>query len=300
METAELKALCAVVEKGSFTLAAQELNTPKSAVSQRVSKLEGKLGTPLLARTTRRVHLTEAGQLFYNRARLILEEMHDAAQQVSQLSVEPSGVLRVSLVPDLGEYILENVFSVYNLKFPQVRLDIDVSRRVVDLTADRFDLALRVGIPTDQNLVARKIGQVRFGLYASAQYLKNHEEVKNPTQLSQHSCLSFNIIEWATEWTLEQLGSPQEPPALVPLRRTVKSNSLFFLQRMALSHQGIALLPTFLENCEPAFQGLQRVLPSWTSPGGMVYLVTAPRPFLTAKVKCFLDLYEQHAPEFHS
>src|SRR3954468_1318017 len=191
-----------VVELQSFTAAAKQLGLPKSSVSRTLSRLEDELGVRLLQRTTRKLHLTEAGQAYYERARVALTGLEEAASAATNLSAEPRGTVRLSAPADVGILNLGELVARFVRKYPLVHVEISFSSRFVDLVAEGFDLALRAGKMADSSLVARKIGSDALGIYASANYLRRRGRPKTLADLADHDCVLFHGTNGKSEWHL--------------------------------------------------------------------------------------------------
>ncbi|HRE16405.1 MAG TPA: LysR family transcriptional regulator, partial [Rhodocyclaceae bacterium] len=210
-----------VVESGSFSKAAERVGLPKSTLSRRLSQLETQLGERLLTRSTRRLAITDFGERLLEHARRLVEEAEAADAMVLHRQEVPSGTLRVSLPPDFDELELPAVLMQYAAAYPQVRLELDLSPRRVDLLAERFDLAVRVAarLPDDNTLVARKLCTLGNGLYASPAYLARYGSPEHPEQLVKHVGLSMisgagAVLPWRlTRGSESWEGKPAGPIA---------------------------------------------------------------------------------------
>jgi DNA-binding transcriptional LysR family regulator len=182
-----------VMEAGSFSRAAERMDLPKSTVSRRITQLETALGERLLMRTTRRLTITDFGERILDHARRLLEETEAASALAQHRQATPRGVLRASLLPDFVELDLTSLCLQYAARYPEVRLELDLSPRRVDLLVERYDLAVRAAsrLPDDNTLVARKLHEMRLGLYASPAYLARYGEPETPEDLKKHVCLSL-------------------------------------------------------------------------------------------------------------
>src|SRR5450432_3748982 len=180
-----------VVELESFTAAAKQLGLPKSSVSRTVTRLEEDLGVRLLQRTTRTLHLTEAGHAYYERARVALTGLEEAASAATDMSTVPRGVVRVTAPGDLGVLNLADIVWRFSRAYPLVHIELSLSSRFVDLVAEGFDLAVRAGKLTDSTLIARKIGSDSLGIFAAQSYLKRRGRPKAFSALTEHDCVLF-------------------------------------------------------------------------------------------------------------
>src|SRR6185369_6489447 len=186
----QVTAFVRVMESGSFTGAARELGLPKSSVSRRVSALETSLRVRLLQRSTRQLVLTEAGRLYFERARAALRGLSDASLAVTDLSHEIAGPIRFTAGGD-NTGLIANLLAEFLARYPKVQIDVVLTPRRVDLVAEGFDLALRAGPLVDSALVARRLGRSELGLYASRAYLRRAGRPTRLAELARHRCILF-------------------------------------------------------------------------------------------------------------
>ncbi len=238
----DLAAFVAVVEDGSFSGAAGRLGLTKSTVSKRVSRLEERLSTRLLRRTTRALHLTDAGARFFKRAQEILETLREAEAEVRASQVEVRGRLRVSAPVSLGLSHLTSVVVALASAHPQLEVEFDLSDRQVDLIAEGYDLAIRVGPMHDSSLIAQKLAEVPFQVVASPAYLSANGRPRRPEQLEAHVCLRYRYQATGSNWVFERSGEPLKVAVQGPLL----SNHGDVLAEAAVRGLGIALLPRFI------------------------------------------------------
>src|SRR5262252_4308637 len=184
-----VSAFVRVVEDGSFTAAAQKLGLPKSSVSRRVTALERALRVRLLQRSTRKLVLTEAGRLYFDRARASLGGLADAGAAVTDLSSEIAGPIRLTAGGNSG--LLAKLVSEFVTRYPNVQIDVVLTPRRVDLVAEGFDLALRAGPLVDSALIARRLGRIEHGLFASQAYLRKHGRPRTLADLAKHRFVLF-------------------------------------------------------------------------------------------------------------
>ena len=184
-----IEAFVKIADLGSFAAAARELNISPSAVSKLVSKTEEELGTRLLNRNTRGLSLTQEGMMFLERSRVILDELTSAKEELSSISGEPRGKLRVSM-PNMPSFFLP-VISRFMARYPAVTLEVDLSDRLVDVVDEGFDVVIRVGQLSDSRLTARSLGSCAMNLVASPDYLKRYGVPGSVEDLSSHSCIQY-------------------------------------------------------------------------------------------------------------
>lgn len=284
MDLDDVRIFTKVAEFGSFTKAAAWLKMPKSTVSRRVSQLEEDLNARLLQRTTRKLSLTYAGEIYFRRAARLVEELHQAELAVQELQDEPRGVLRITAPGDLGG-MLSQLIVAFQADYPLVQLAILSTARKVDLVAEGVDLALRAGKLEDSTLVSRKLFDTHFGLFASDSYLKEHGSPCSPHALSDHRCLTFGVKGPKSTWHL--LGPSGEER--IEVTGTACSDDLLLLRSLARLGHGVALLPFVAGQGEEPNRGLKRILPEYHSPAGGAYLVYPSSKHLSPKVRAFID-----------
>ena len=278
-----------IMDAGSFSKAAERTGLPKSTLSRRITALESKLGERLLTRSTRRLAITEFGERILDHARRLLEETEAASAMALHRQGTPRGVLRVSMPPDFRELDLTPLLLQYAASYPEVRLELDLSPRRVDLLAERFDLAVRAAsrLPDDGTLVARKLCDMPNGLYASPAYLKRYGMPASPPELLDH--VGLRLIGGNGEplpWRLSRGEETWEGLPNGPL--AVNSPSL---QRDLAAHgMGIVALDQRFA-AKMLEQGLlQRVLPDWCLPTVTLWCVTPGRRLIPARTTAFIEM----------
>jgi DNA-binding transcriptional LysR family regulator len=275
-----------VVNAKSFRGAAEVTGVPNSTLSRRVALLEKAIGLRLLHRTTRKIELTEAGRLYYERCRRIVEEARIAHEQLGAMLTEPSGVLRVSLPVDFATVYLAPLLAEFAQRHPGISFELDLSPRRVDLISEPFDVAIRVGEQPDSTLIARQLTRLAAGLYASPDYLQRAGEPSHPGELAQHQCMGFTqVATWALHRGAERLE--------VRVGGRFVLNSVAMFRRLAALGQGIVMLPESVVVEELGAGRLRRILPEWRGASTPVYALTETR-LLPAKTQRFVE-FLQHA-----
>jgi DNA-binding transcriptional LysR family regulator len=277
-----------VVELESFTAAAKQLGLPKSSVSRTVTRLEDELGVRLLQRTTRKLHLTEAGRAYYERARVALVGLEEAASAATNLGAEPRGTVRMSAPTDMGNLSFGDMVARFVRKYPLVHVEISLSSRYVDLVAEGFDLALRAGKLADSSLVARKIGTDSLGLFASASYLRRRGRPKTLAELAEHDCVLFNGQHGKCEW---QLTGPRGIER-VTVRGPLSADEMGFVQQAVAAGVGIALLPIMgVRFAAARGRALMpvHVLSEYSISGNGLHVVSPSTRLASASVSAFRD-----------
>jgi len=283
----------AIVEQESMVRAAEHLGMPKATVSRRLNNLEAALGQRLLLRTTRRLTLTEFGQAFLDHCRRVAEEVAAAQDFVRSQEERPRGRLRISMPVEYAKQRnIARAIASFTETYPEVLLDLDLSSRRVDLIGERFDLAIRMGrLESDSSLVARKIEEQIFSLYASPTYLSRHPAPKQPENLMQHTALRLlSARGTAIPWKLTNGKDTWEgvPPGKLTL------GSIDFIQQLALEGAGIAALPNGYVEEDVRQKRLVRVLSKWSFPSIPAWAVTPTRRYLPTKTRAFLAHLEQY------
>lgn len=276
-----------VVKAMSFRRAAEANGMPNSTVSRRISALEKAIGLRLLHRTTRKIELTEAGQLYFERSKRIVDEARLAHEQLGEMLAQPSGVLRASLPVDFANIFLLPLIIEFGQRYPGISFEFDLTPRLVDLVTDPFDLAIRMGEPPSSNLIARQLARLPRALYASPGYLARSGKPKQPADLARHECLRAYAPR-ADTWTL--LRGTESVEIEVGGRFSV--NSVGMLQRLAVHGQGIALLSEAIVAEDVAAGRLERVLPRWQGQPVPVYVITETR-LLPAKTQRFIEFLRE-------
>lgn len=275
-----------VVKARGFRGAAEAIGVPNSTLSRRISGLEKAIGLRLLHRTTRRIELTEAGQIYFERCRRIVEEARLAHEQLGDMVAQPSGLLRVSLPVDFATIFVAPHMADFCRRYPGISFEFDLTPRRVDLVTEPFDVAVRMGEQPDSNLIARKLAELPRHLYASPHYLKSVGEPKRPEDLTQHDCLLFRGS--ASTWTLYRRARAIE--AAVGGR--FRLNSVGMMQRLAGLGIGIAILAEDIVGEDLAKGRLRRVLTDWQAEPISVYAVTETR-LLPAKTQRFIEFLSE-------
>lgn len=281
----EMRVFVAVVDAGSFVGAADALDISKAAVSRIVSELELRLGVRLLHRTTRRLSLTNEGELFVARCRELLSGVEEAEAEITEHSGQAVGVLKVSAPFSYGVLRLAPLWGEFMAQHPGIQLEVTLSDRFVDLVDEGFDLAIRIARLESSSLVSRRLSSTRLVLCASPRYLKKHGRPREPQDLAGHAVLAYSLLAAGDSWEFE---GPDGPVA-VKVRPRMRSNSGDVCRAIALSHQGIVLQPTFLVGEDLAAGRLVELLPDYPARELGVYAVYPSRKHFLPKVRLLID-----------
>jgi DNA-binding transcriptional LysR family regulator len=288
VEPNDLLLFARIVEAGSFSRAAERVDLPKSTVSRRIALLEERLGERLLQRTTRKLVVTEFGAILLDHARRVLEEVEAAGALAQHRQQQPSGKLRVSAPADFANAGLNDVVARFLAAYPAVSIEMDLTPRRVDLVAERFDIAIRMGdLPDDATLSARPITLEQPALYASPGYLARHGFPEHPDDLLEQEVLCIlSRHGGAAPWTLTRGKVKWERS----LSARMLANSPDMLARLAARGCGIAISSVLF--AEPYVQTgeLVRVLPEWEMPRSNGWAVFPSRKLMPAKTRAFLEM----------
>jgi DNA-binding transcriptional LysR family regulator len=302
--TDELLVFVSVIDSGSSTAAAEKLGQTVSGVSRALTRLEKKLDTALVRRTTRRLQLTEEGEGFLQRARAILDAMEEAEESVARKRRRPSGRLRVDAASPFMLHCIAPHMTAFSALYPEIRLELTSSERIVDLLEQKVDIAIRIGALQDSTLHARALGSSKLRVVASPAYLAEHGEPKSVDALREHRLIGFTAPEHLNRWPLRErgkragkgtsasgragrAGGKPEPLKIEP---SITASSGETLRQLALSGWGIACLADFMTAADirdgRLVPILGHVLVDERQPVSAVYYQSAS---LAGRVQCFLD-----------
>lgn len=275
-----------VVDEGSFTKAAERLELSRSVVSKYVTRLEDRLGVRLLNRTTRRLSLTEAGQVFYERSRRGLQEFEEAETEVSHLQEEPRGVLRINSPMSFGILHVAPLLPQFSREYPAVSIDMNLDDRKLDVIEEGFDVSIRISDMPDSSLVARRLGPCRHVVVAAPSYLEENGAPKIPEDLEGHNVISYRYQDSANDW---HFISPENHQVSVTISGAVQMNNSLALREALLGGIGIMRTPTFIVGEDIKRGRLVRLFPGYRMLEPSIYLVFPQRRHLSPKVRAFVD-----------
>lgn len=288
-----MRVFVTVVDRGSQTAAADQLDLSRPVVSRYLGELEQWVGARLLHRTTRKLSLTSAGEQTLERCRQVLDLTGDMASFVAPQADAPTGVLRLSASTSFGQAQLAQAVTAYIQRYPQVAVDLQLLDRAVNLVDERIDLAIRITNDLDPNLVARRLCVCRSVLCAAPAYLARHAAPQRVEDLVLHDCLTHSYFGKSL-WHFERAGEPVS----VAVSGGVSANEATSLMQAALCGAGIALLPSYL--AAPALRAgqLQALLPDAEARTLTIYAVYTSRKHMSAALRTMLDfLAEQFGGE---
>ena len=281
-----ISAFARVVEAGSFVGAAERLDVSVSAVSRQVSELEAHLNTRLLNRTTRRLSLTESGRVFYERCVQLLADLEEAEQSAGAGAVAPRGTLRLTCGTTFGIRYLAPALAAFMARYPQMRVDVELSDRATDLVDEGFDAALRIGAIGSQNLVGRKIGETRLICCAAPSYLARHGEPRTPEDLAKHACTTYEYVVMKNLWPFRDREGRDRS---VRVSGPAHANSGQFLTALAAEGVAISIEPDFIVGPELRAGRLVAILRDFATATANISVVYPSRRHLSAKVRAFAD-----------
>jgi DNA-binding transcriptional LysR family regulator len=286
--TDELLVFVTVIDSGSITAAAEKLGQTVSGVSRALTRLEKKLDTELVRRTTRRMQLTDEGEAFLQRARAILDAMEEAEESVTRGRKRPSGRLRVDAASPFMLHCVAPHMTAFSALYPEIRLELTSNERIVDLLEQKVDIAIRIGALQDSTLHARTLGSSKLRVLASPAYLAEHGEPKSVEALLAHRLIGFTAPEHLNRWPLRAGGKGKSEPLKIEPAITASSGET--LRQLALSGWGIACLADFMTAADVREARLVpilgNVLMDERQPVSAVYYQSAS---LAGRVQCFLD-----------
>lgn len=281
----ELDVFVTVVEEQGFSAAAKRLDSTPAAVSRRVKALEQRLGVRLLQRTTRKVQLTEAGELYFREVSRLLGELRNVEQQLDEVTGQATGELRIVAPMSFGQCRLAPIVARFALAHPKLRVSLMLEDRETDIVSEGMDLALRVAYPSDLSLVARPIAPVPRYVCASPEYLARRGTPRSPTDLPQHDCLHYNVISEREEWTF---GGPEGDETIV-IKGVFCSNNGEVLAEAAMQGLGITLLPDFIIEDALAEGRLVRILKDRERSPLSLFVLYPSRHHVPAKTRLFIE-----------
>lgn len=277
-----------VVEHGGFSAAERATDIPKSKLSRRVYNLEEHLGVRLIQRSSRHFAVTEIGMNIYRHAQVMMNAAQAAHDLVDHLSVEPRGIIKVGLPVSVAQNEFPKLAPEFLKRYPEIRLQLLVSNRRVDVINEGFDVALRVRskIDDDPGLIVRQFERIEQHLFASQAYLNEHGDIKDPKQLANHRILSM-VDEHADQNMV--LHNADNETIKVKVNPIVMGSDLLMLMQLARQNSGIALLPDSIAADYIKSGELVQVLPEWKAPHGVLHAVYPTRQGMLPAVRVFID-----------
>ncbi len=284
MQSTDLEAVVTVLQQGSFTRAAERLGVDKAALSRQVSAFEARLGTRLIARTTRSLAPTEAGRLLLARGEAVLAELAALEAEIEGLSAAPSGRLRLTCGEEFGQLVVTRWIAAMLASHPQVSIAADFTNRVVDIVQEGIDLAIRVGPLRVSGLVAIRLGEIGYGVYGGTGYLAARGTPAHPADLAGHDLIVFTPAG-------EDLVLTRNAERVVATGRTrLAVNNNWVATEMVARDLGLAILPNFQVARHPLSAHIRPILAGWGRPAVPVSAVTTGRRYRPPKTEAFIAL----------
>ncbi len=280
-----MKVFTRVAQRSSFAAAARELRMSPGAVTKNVAALEEHLGARLFDRTTRRVGMTEAGHLYFERCQECLQSVEDADASVTALSKAARGVLRVTAPVDVGPTLMNEVIVDFMARNPGIVVDLRLSNRTLDLVEEGIDVAVRVARALDGQYVARPLALSRMGVWGAPAYFRRFGRPRTPADLQQHRNLVFTAGRMMDEWVFERAGRQQK----VKLDPIMISDNGEVLRLAARRGLGLMIAPSLLTGADYAAGLVEPVLTEWSLTAFRVFAVYPHRRFVSAKVRLFVE-----------
>ncbi len=295
MNLNDLLVFTEVVERGGFTAAGDALAMPKSNVSRTVTRLEAALGVQLLERTTRKQTLTEIGQMYYEHCSRIKEELASASASIETLSQTPKGRLRVCASVTVGQSLICPHLAGFARTYPDVKIDLRLTNRRVDLIDEGFDVVIRVGKLPDSNLIGKYLCSQELHLYAAPSYIEeSNAPLSFPDDLDMHRCLFMNAMNERPQWQLQN----GEESKVIDFEPAFSCDNFYVLQQLAIGGLGITILPDYM--CKKHLEDgrLIRVLDNWIGAKVDFHALVRSSGGVTPKIRTFLD-FISHSCKAH-
>jgi DNA-binding transcriptional LysR family regulator len=280
-----------VVETGSFTATAERLNLSKAVVSKYVSRLESELGVRLLFRTTRRLSLTEAGEIFFERSRLGLQELNGARSEVDWMQGAPRGTLKIAVPVSFGVAQLAQIMSKFTKQYPAVDFDIVMDDKKTDIVKEGFDLAIRItDDASEKSIVTTRIAPCRHVICATTAYIERCGLPEKPSDLINHTILTYSYQQSALRWIFT---APDGAEEVVEMESKARINNSLAIREMLLCGAGLTRIPTFIVGEDIAAGRLVALLSDYDTLEISIFLVYPDRKFLSPKVSAFIEFLSE-------
>jgi DNA-binding transcriptional LysR family regulator len=295
----EMQAFVAVAESGSFVNAADQLETSKAAVSRYVAQLEERLGVRLMNRTTRRQSLTDEGHAFLAHCKETLALIHDAEEEIQNKRTSPTGLIRINAPLTFGILHLAPLWGKFTGLYPDVRLEVTLSDRLVDLVDEGYDLAVRVASMPSSTLISRKLASTSLVVCASPQYLKGKARLAQPSDLKNHSVISYSYLATGDEWVFQCPDGDMRGEIRVKTKPKIHTNNGDTCRSAALAHQGIILQPTFLVGPDIQRGDLVALLLEFKTTELGIYAVYPSRKLVSPRIRALVDFLVKEFEQVH-
>ena len=281
----DMAIFAAVVDTGGFTTASQKLGISTPVVSKRISALEKNLGTKLLFRTTRKISLTESGNVYYQYCSRVVAEAEQAEAAVTYLDATPRGLLRITAPIAAGSYQVANALPSFLERYPEVQIELDISDRVVDIAEQGYDIAIRLTHQPPDLYVAKLLTKTKRRVCASPEYWRRHGKPKFPADLTSHNCIIYSERSNYNKWVF----NGKKGPETISVQGSFRVNNTIAMLEAATSGLGVLMLTSV--NVDRAITAglLEPVLEDYDMPGPNIYALYLPNRYLSSKARAFID-----------
>ncbi|NRB38057.1 MAG: LysR family transcriptional regulator [Pseudomonadales bacterium] len=289
-----IKTFVTLVESQSISKAAENMDVAISAVSRRLKDLESNLGVQLIQRTTRKMHLTEAGEKFYQRCIRLLDDLEEAKQEVTNAAKELTGTLKIATPLSFGVAHLSPAIAAFMHLHPQIKIDLDMSDRRSDLVEEGLDMAIRIGTLEDSSLMAKKLASVRHVVCASPDFFQQHGLPQTPEDLSTLPALCYGNLDQPGNW---QYWDKSNKPHTVKVAMRMCATNGDALVEAAIAGLGILCEPSFIVHGAVQRGVLKPVLTDYQWYSMNIYAVYPQTRYVPARVRAFIDFLSNHFGE---
>ncbi|UCA11347.1 LysR family transcriptional regulator [Aeromonas enteropelogenes] len=286
--------LVRIVDKGSFTAAAQELGMTKAMVSRRIAELERRLGVRLLYRSTRQLTLTEEGEQYYQRCSKAVDALTEAELMLSARQQEVTGTLKLAVPIETGQLVVGRMVAKFLQRYPAMQVELELTNRILDPISEGLDAVVRVGDMSNSNLAARRLWSTERLLCASPDYLARSPAIARPEDLLRHERVAVSSGFLASHWCFERDGRE----VLVDPPSRFRVNNITCAREAAKAGLGVASLPAMLCLEELERGELVSLLPEWQQPRVPIYLLFPERRLMPRKLRAFIDSMVENGVEF--
>ncbi|WP_421200386.1 LysR substrate-binding domain-containing protein [Aeromonas enteropelogenes] len=286
--------LVRIVDKGSFTAAAQELGMTKAMVSRRIAELERRLGVRLLYRSTRQLTLTEEGEQYYQRCSKAVDALTEAELMLSARQQEVTGTLKLAVPIETGQLVVGRMVAKFLQRYPAMQVELELTNRILDPISEGLDAVVRVGDMSNSNLAARRLWSTERLLCASPDYLARSPAIVRPEDLLRHERVAVSSGFLASHWCFERDGRE----VLVDPPSRFRVNNITCAREAAKAGLGLASLPAMLCLEELERGELVSLLPEWQQPRVPIYLLFPERRLMPRKLRAFIDFMVENGVEF--
>ena len=283
-----------VVQTGSFTAIAEQLNTSKSVISKYITRLEGRLGVKLLTRTTRRLTLTEIGQTFYDGVSIGIDAIDQAEEEASYLQGKPRGTIKINAPLSFGALHIAPILGEFQALYPEVNVDLRFDDKKVDMVKEGLDLTIRITEQLEGNFIARKIAPCRHAIVAAPSYTKVHGEPKSPEELMNHNVITYQYQHSPWEW---EFTASNKKTKRVSVKGDIQMNNSLAIREAVLAGAGIARMPTFVVGEDIKSGRLIRLFSKYRLLELSIYCVFPDRNYMAPKLRAFIDFMVEHTQD---